>query len=323
MDKKIKIFETQEGDVKLDVLFSPEEETVWLSLRQLSELFQRDKSVISRHINSILKNNELERESVVAKYATTAEDNKTYKVDHYNLDAILAVGYRINSKRGIQFRKWANIVLKEYLLRGYALNKSKLFHYAIEDIEKTMELVSRTMRLESVSSDISIEALNIIKGYAKSWELLYNYDEGMLEEPQNEKLNPASISYNNCITQIQFLKKDLTSKKQAGDLFGKEKNNEFESILKNIEQTFDGTALYQSVEERAAHLFYFIIKDHPFYDGNKRVGCLVLLMYLEKNKISSISLNENTLVTMALLVAESHPEEKELMIKLIRNIIRN
>jgi|SaaInlStandDraft_6_1057023.scaffolds.fasta_scaffold01387_13 death-on-curing family protein len=324
MKQQIIIFDSPDGDIKLDVRFNPKEETVCISLKQLSELFQRDKSVISRHLKSIFENNELEKSSVVAKYATTSADKKTYNVEYYNLDAILAVGYRINSKRGIQFRKWASQILKKHLLKGYTLNKNKLFHSTIVDFERSLNLVSRALSYSKAPTDLGLEAINIIKAYAKSWEILISYDEGTLLKPEKETLNPKPLSYTEEIEHIKKLKESLAKRGQAGRFFGLERDESFKAILGNIEQTFDGVSLYPSVEERAAHLFYFTIKDHPFSDGNKRIGCFLFLMFLKLNDILQPStLNDMTLVTLALLIAESKAEEKELMIKLIQNLICN
>ncbi len=319
---EIKIYEAENGQISVDVLV--ENETVWLSLNQLSELFERDKSVISRHLKSIFDSHELDSLSTVAKYATVQSEggrNVERQIDFYNLDAIISVGYRVNSKRGTQFRQWANKLLKDYLIKGYALNQNKLLSRGISDLESSISLLSRTLDQQALLSDIGQEAVRIIHTYARSWKLLLQYDEGELAIPQSLNIEPKSLGYELCKSCILDLKEQLIIKNEAAEIFGIERSEYLKAILGNLDQTFDGQSLYPTVEERAAHFLYFVIKDHPFSDGNKRIGSFLFLLYLHLNNIKTEKINEVTLVALALLVAESRPSEKEFIIPLIVNLI--
>ncbi|MAZ77485.1 MAG: hypothetical protein CMF39_02270 [Legionellaceae bacterium] len=315
---EIMIYKTKDGHIELNVSLA--EETVWLSLNQMALLFGRDKSVVSRHLSNIFKNNELARTSVVAKFATTAADGKTYQVDFYNLDAIISLGYRINSSQATKFRQWATRVLKEHLIRGYTTHEKRLAERGIKELEQSIELLQKTLTRNELVDDIGTATIQLIMSYAKTWRLLLAYDEGELNLPTKSRKKSSALSYKAAIGAINALKTDLLDKKQASDLFGNEKEHGFQGILGNIEQTFDGEHLYKTAEERAAHLLYFIIKDHPFSDGNKRIGCLMFLLYLKLQNMS-IKINDNGLVALALLIAESDPQHKDLMTRLIVNLL--
>jgi death-on-curing family protein len=293
-------------------------------LNQITELFERDKSVISKHIKNIFADGELDSRSTVAKYATVqTEGNKrvTRQIEHYNLDAIISVGYRVNSKRGTLFRQWANSVLKSYMLDGYALNQKSLITKGFSDLEKSISLLSRAISQQEQISHVSQAAIRIIQEYARSWSLLLQYDEKQLKLPTTIHSDRKSLSYEICLSCISDLKKQLMTKKEASDIFGIERARGLESILGNIDQTFASQPLYPSAEEVAAHLLYFVIKDHPFTDGNKRIGSFLFLLYLSLNELKSDTMNEVTLVALALLVAESKPAEKEFIIPLIVNLL--
>ena len=281
---EVVIYKAKDGHIELDVNLS--EETVWLSLTQLTELFGRDKSVISRHLANIFKNNELDRSLVVANFATTALDGKTYQVDYYNLDAIISLGYRVNSKEGIRFRQWATGILKEHLIKGYTLREKRLAERGITELQQSMELLQRTLTRNDLVNEIGAETIQLIMSYAKTWHLLLAYDEDQLKLP--EKSNPplVRLHYLDAQSAIQALKLDLAAKSEATHLFGNERDHGLQSILGNIEQTFGGELLYKTIEEQAAHLFYFIIKDPPFTDGNKRIGCFILGGDAQSHEIS-------------------------------------
>src|SRR3990167_5719293 len=281
---EVVIYKAKDGHIELDVNLS--EETVWLSLTQLTELFGRDKSVISRHLANIFKNNELDRSLVVANFATTALDGKTYQVDYYNLDAIISLGYRVNSKEGIRFRQWATCILKEHLIKGYTLREKRLAERGITELQQSMELLQRTLTRTDLVNEIGAEAIQLIMSYAKTWHLFLAYDEDQLKLP--EKSNPplVRLHYLDAQSAIQALKLDLAAKSEATHLFGNERDHGLQSILGNIEQTFGGELLYKTIEEQAAHLFYFIIKDPPFTDGNKRIGCFILGGDAQSHEIS-------------------------------------
>lgn len=315
---KIELYKSPSGETQIQVRF--EKESVWLSLNQISELFGRDKSVISRHLNNIFKTEELHRDSVVAKNATTASDGKIYQVDYYNLDAIISVGYRVNSKHGTQFRIWATQRLKEYLIQGYSINKKRL-----DELNQVIQLIEKSE--ESQLTDESKGLLNILKNYTKSFILLNQYDTQSLDLKELNENITYEIQYQEAVEGIKQLKLELIDKKEATELFGKEKDNSFTGILKSIVQTFDGKYFYPTIEEQASNLFYFVIKGHPFIDGNKRIGAFLFVWFLEKNKHllnqeGKIKINDNALTAIALLVAQSNPNEKDIMIKLICNLIR-
>ena len=278
--------------------------------------------MISRHLSNIFEINELAKDSVVAKFATTAADGKTYQVDYYSLDAIISVGYRVNSKEGVSFRKWATQVLKDHLIRGYTTYEKRLAERGMDELQQTVELLRKTLVSHELVTDLGSEAIQLILSYTKTWSLLLAYDEGRLELPQKGRQAISQLNYEATVTAISSLKSDLFARQEATDFFGNERDNGLESILKNIEQTFDGEPLYKTTEEKAAHLLYFIIKDHPFTDGNKRIGSFTFLLYLRSQNVP-IKLNENGLVALALLIAESNPLQKEIMIRLIVNILIN
>jgi len=269
----IVIYTAKDGHVELDVNLA--DETVWLSMNQMVQLFGRDKSVISRHLNNLFKINELDREATVAKFATVQKEGEREvkrEVEYYNLDVIISVGYRVNSKEGIQFRKWASQVLKEHLIRGYTTYDKRLSERGIHELQQTVELLQKTLVHHDLVNDLGQEAIQLILSYAKTWDLLLAYDEGALKLPAHGYESAAKLSYEAALSAIESLKIDLSARNEATDLFGRERGSGLDSILNNIEQTFGGEPLYNTPEEKAAHLLYFVIKDHPFTDGNKRIG---------------------------------------------------
>jgi len=312
---EILIYELSYGQVEVRV----DGDTVWLSLNQLVDLFQRDKSVISKHISNIFNEQELSKNSVVANFATTAADGKTYQVDHYNLDVIISVGYRVKSKRGTQFRQWATKVLRDNLVKGFSVNQSKLAERGLTEIQQTITLLTRTLENQTLVSDLGRNVLALIASYAKTWTLLLQYDEDNLLIPPGCQPAKGILSYTEAVSAIKSLKKELISKGEAAALFGNELDLTLKAILGNIEQVVFDEVLYQTREERAAHLLYFIIKDHPFTDGNKRIGCFLFLLYLKQENMRMP--DEGSLTALALLIAESDPKQKALIIKLIVNIV--
>lgn len=313
------LFSTEDHRIEINVKI--DKETLWLNLNQIAELFERDKSVISRHLKNIFKEEELEENSVVAKFATTAFDGKNYNVDFYNLDAIISVGYRVNSKRGTQFRKWASSILKDYTMTGYALNNDYLYKKGFDDLKRSIKILTDTLVNQSLVQDIGETALQIIQSYASTWELLLAYDEKRLTVDQNFDDTTFPFDYDFLVQSIGNFKELLIEKKEASNLFGQQKGNPLLAIFQNIHQTFDCEPLYKSYIERAAHLLYFIIKDHPFVDGNKRIASFLFVVYLKSYKENHLTINSKTLVALALLIAESEPSDKELMVHLIVNLI--
>lgn len=303
-----------------------EKETIWLSLDQVASLFGRDKSVISRHIKNIFKEDELSPKAVVAKIATTAADGKTYQVDFYNLDMVISVGYRVNSKRATQFRIWATKTLKDHLVKGYTINEKRLK----EERRKFQELQSAITFIEEKSKSEGIqgqerEILDLIGIYAKTLSILEKYDKGKLKAPKGKKAEFA-LKYEDCPSIITELKKELISKKEAGEIFGNEIDKKFASVMGTLYQTFDGKELYRTIEEKAANLLYLITKGHVFSDGNKRIGSFLFIYFLDMNDYlyrenGEKKINDNALTALALLVAESDPKEKDIIIKIILNML--
>jgi death-on-curing family protein len=316
---EIIIYQSPDNWATVEVTF--DRETVWLNRHQLALLFDRDIKTIGKHLNNVFEEGELVQNSVVAKFATTASDGKTYQVEHYNLDAIISVGYRVNSKRGTQFRQWATQRLKDYLVQGYAINQKRL-----AELGKMVQLIEQSGSADNLQLGEARGLLEILGGYTRSFVLLNQYDSHNLPSEAFSPNVTYEIDYSEAKAAIAELKKQLIAKKEATELFGNEKDDSFSGILGSIVQTFGGQYLYPSIEEQAAHLLYFVIKNHPFSDGNKRIGAFLFVWFLERNKhrfktSGELKINDNALTAIALLVAQSNPDDKELMVKLICNLI--
>lgn len=313
---EIVIFESDSQPVEVRL----EGETLWLSLQQLADLFGRDKSVISRHLKNIFETRELERASVVAKNATTAADGKTYQVEYFNLDAIISVGYRVNSSQATRFRQWATRVLREHLTQGYSLNEHRLARQGLMELEQAVDLLGKTLTRQALVTDIGREVVGLILGYAKTWRLLLDYDEGKLSVPAGSQPARGVLGYDSARTALDALANELRGRGEASELFARDRGDNLAAILGNIEQSMFGEPLYKTREERAAHLLYFIIKNHPFSDGNKRSGAFLFLLYLRQEGMR-LTLDENGLTALTLLIAESDPHAKELMVRLVMNLL--
>jgi len=320
------IYQKEDGQSAVEVRL--EQDTLWLSLQQIADLFNRDKSRVSRHLKNIFETGELDVNSVVAENATTAADGKTYKVKYYNLDAIISVGYRINSVEGTQFRIWANRVLKDYLVQGYALNRQRL-----EAQQENIRLLERTLTLfqqnliEQASLPEARGLVSVIAGYTRTFVLLNQFDSERLPLGDFATTIRYEIREDEALAGIAALKADLIGKGEASGLFGNQKDDSFAGILGNILQSFGGEFVYPSIEEQGAHLLYFVIKNHPFSDGNKRIGAFLFIWFLQRNQHhlktdGELKINDNALAAIALLVAQSDPAQKQLMIHLIMNLIR-
>jgi death-on-curing family protein len=322
--QKILLYQNQNGEITLKVSLT--DDTVWLNQKQLCTLFDRDKSVISRHIRNIFKEGELESHSVVAKNATTAQDGKVYQVDYYNLDMIISLGYRVNSKRATSFRIWATKILKEHIVQGYTINQNQLRQKGLTDLTQTIDLIRSTIDKSDLELSEAKGLLDIILNYSRTWSLLQGYDEDALEAAVSHKEANFILDSKEAKEAIETLKKELIQNGEATELFGREKAGEFEGIVRNIYQTFGGEDLLPSVEEKAASLLYYIIKDHPFNDGNKRIGAFLFILFLAKNSAlykqnGELKINDNALVALALMTAKSDPRQKDTVIKLIVNML--
>lgn len=304
--KELVIFESEDKTVSLSVPF--EEDTVWLNRMQMAMLFDRDVKTIGKHVQNAIEE-ELSDFSVVANFATTAADGKTYDVAYYSLDVIISVGYRVKSKRGIEFRKWANSVLKQYILKGYAANNRRL-----EELRQTLQIIRRAEN-QLDSSQI----LSVIEQYTGALDLLDDYDHSRVKKPGGTQ-DTYRITYQEARQVIDSMKFGDTS-----DLFGNEKDESFKGSIGAIYQTFGGKDVYPTAQEKAANLLYFVTKNHSFSDGNKRIAATMFLHFLNKNgllfKNGIKQIEDNTLVALTIMIAESKPDEKELMVNLVMQFL--
>lgn len=317
---ELAFFETGSGSIEVRI----EHESVWLSQEQMARLFERERSVITKHLRNVFRDEELVEESVCAKFAQTAGDGKTYQTRFFNLDAILSVGYRVNSKRGVQFRQWASRILKDYLVRGYALDRQRLEHNARE-LEAALRLVRRTLSNAELAREAGSGLAEIVVRYTQTFLWLQRYDEGLLTDPRGHP-GGALPPLDEARAGIATLKADLVAKGQASALFGLERDDGLAALLGNLDQTAFGAPAYPTLESRAAHLLYFVVKNHPFADGNKRIGAFLFAGFLHRNDRlfgadGSPVVNDVGLAALALLVAQSRPAEKDVLIRLIMNML--
>jgi prophage maintenance system killer protein len=324
-NSSIEIYKLEGGNTEISVMLNGE--TVWLSLNQLTDLFQRDKSVISRHINNIFKEGELKRGATVANFATVQTEGGrqiSRSIEYFNLDVIISVGYRIKSQKGTDFRIWANRVLKDYLLRGYSINEKRLTQQNeyLKELQRSVKILGEVLNQKILSDSESIGLLRIIADYAYALDILDQYDYQSLQIRDTSGKETYQLHYEEAIRQIQLVRQRYGN----SELFGREKDKSFRSSISTIYQTFDGKDLYPSIEEKAANLLYLITKNHSFADGNKRIAAFIFLLFLERNGIlyddrGKKRIADNALVALTLMIAVSNPEEKETIVKVIVNLI--
>ncbi len=323
VNDKIIIYQTDDGNTQIDVRF--ENETVWLTQAQMAELFLTDRTSIVRHINNIYKAEELEREATCAKIAqvqTEGGRQVTRTIPYFNLDMIISVGYRVNSKRGVKFRQWANRVLKDYLVKGYAVNE-RIHKEQIGELRQLVGMLGRTIQNQPLLSNDETTALfNVVTDYTYALDTLDSYDYQRLTVSDTTNEAAFHATYDNAMQAIRSLKERFGE----SALFGNEKDDSFKSSIGQIYQTFDGVELYPSTEEKAAMLLYLVTKNHSFSDGNKRIAATLFLWFLNNNHIlyrkdGSKRIADNTLVALTLMIAESRPEEKDVMVKVVVNLI--
>lgn len=318
---EIIIYTTPDGKETFEV--NLKKETVWLSQKQMAELFEKDIRTVNEHTKNIFKEGELEKDSVIRKFRITAADGKKYNTNMYNLDLIISVGYRVNSKRGTQFRIWATNVLREHLVKGYTINEKRMREdrAKLKEFQKTSRIIERLLQNKPLDSTEATGLLKVILDYQKALHLLDEYDYQKLEIKEVTTEEKFKISYQKARYELERLKKHYPS-----GLFGLEKDQSFSGSIGAVYQTFDGKDLYPSIEEKAAHLLYFVVKNHSFIDGNKRIAVSLFLWFLNENGIlyhedGSKRLADNALVALTLLIAESKAEEKDTMVKVIVNLI--
>lgn len=324
MDNKgnIIIYQTKDGQTSINVVLG--NETVWLTQNQMAELFDTDRSSIVKHINNIYRSEELAKDPTCAKIAQVQkEGNRTIKrqITYYNLDVIISVGYRVNSQRGTQFRIWANQILKAYLIKGYAINQQAKAEQ-LEELKKTVKLLTNVIEHKDLTLDEANGLLHVITDYTYGLDTLDKYDYQQLEVEATTRTSTFRATYENAKEAICLLQQKFG----GNDLFGNEKDRSFTSSVNTIYQTFDGAELYPSIEEKAAMLFYLVVKNHSFSDGNKRIAAFLFLWFLEKTGIlykpsGRRLINNNTLVALTLMIAESRTEEKDIMVKVVINLI--
>lgn len=324
MGKELEIYKVAKGEIVFNV--DAEKETIWATQAQISQLFGVDRTVIGRHLRNIFRDRELEENLVCAKIAHTAGDGKTYNVKMYNLDAIISVGYRVNSKKATGFRIWATKVLHHYIVDGVAINRPRLEELdakKLREIESALGIVKRLVASSELSASEAGGILEVITKYAPSFKALQEFDEGHISFAKGKK-STKTLTPSECNSIISQLRKNV----KGDTLFGKPRDGAFDASLSAIMQTFDDSDLYPSISEKAANLLYLIIKDHPFYDGNKRIGALLFVVFLTINdyhlaKNGETKISDRALTALALLIAESSPSEKSLLIALICKLLEN
>lgn len=321
--KQIQLYTSDDGEVTVQV--TQDAETLWLSQAQMAELFGTKRPAITKHLGNIFNSGELDQQVVCSILEHMAEHGQTYKTKHYNLDAIISVGYRVNSNRATQFRVWASKILRQHLVDGYTLNQRRLQERGIE-FEQALSLLSQTLSNQQLINSQGQAVISVINDYARSWSLLQGYDEQSLKEQGIKQSRMQSLALNDALQAISELKQELIKKGEATELFGQLRGDGLASALATIEQGFADELFYPNIASRAANLLYFVIKNHPLADGNKRTGAFLFLWYLRINqqllaKPVEQLVNDNTLVALALLIAESKPSQKKLMIRLVEHFI--
>ena len=318
-NQELILFKTEDGKVSFEV--NLEKETIWINQKQMSELFEKDRTVITRHIKNIFKEGELDKNSVSANYAHTATDGKTYNVEYYNLDVIISVGYRVKSKRGTEFRIWANSILKDYLIKGYALDERRFEREKLLELIKFIGIAEKALHNQAKDLDEAKGIFKVLSDYSYALRILDEYDHQNLEIGATTKREAYLLSYEEAMTLINSMKDEFSSA-----LFGNEKDESFKGSLGAIYQTAFGEEVYPSIEEKASNLLYFIVKNHSFSDGNKRIAAAIFLHFMDRNNLlykidGTKKIADNTLVAITLMIAESRPQEKDIIVKVLVNLI--
>ena len=322
----IEIYQAQDGTTQVEVRF--EKDTVWLSQAQMAILFGKDVRTINEHITNIFDEEELEKESTIRKFRIVRQEGKrqvTREIEHYDLDMIISVGYRVKSKQGVNFRRWATARLKEYLTQGYTINQKRLKQNAHE-LEQALALIQKTANSSALTLESGRGLVDIVSRYTHTFLWLQQYDEGLLTEPKTQQ-GGMLPTYSEACSALTELKAQLMAKGEASDLFGRERDDGLSAILGNLDQSVFGEPAYPSIEAKAAHLLYFVVKNHPFSDGNKRSGAFLFVDFLHRNgrlfdHNGHPVINDTGLAALTLLVAESDPKQKETLIRLIMHMLK-
>lgn len=315
----IVIFEEGAGPVEVRL----EGETLWATQGQMAELFDTSTDNIGLHLKNVYAEAELDEAATTEDFSVVRQEGKRQvrrRLKHYNLDAVISVGYRVSSRRATRFRQWATRVLREHLTQGYSLNEHRLARQGLAELEQAVELLGQTLTRQELVSDIGQEVVGLILGYARTWRLLQDYDEGALGVPPGARPARGVLGVDEARRALDALAGELRERGEASELFARDRSDGLASILGNLEQSMFGEPLYGTREERAAHLLYFVIKNHPFSDGNKRSGAFLFLLYLRQEGMR-LTLNEQGLTALTLLIAESDPKAKDLMTRLVMNLI--
>ena len=316
---EIVIFEDDSQPVEVRL----EGETLWATQSQMAELFDTSTDNIGLHLKNVYAEGELDEEATTEDFSVVRQEGKRRvrrRLKHYDLDAVIAVGYRVSSRRATRFRQWATRVLREHLTQGYSVNEHRLAQQGLSELEQAVELLGQTLTRQELVSDLGQEVVGLILGYARTWRLLQDYDEGALGLPPCARPARGVLALEEARRALDALAGELCERGEATELFARDRGDGLASILGNLEQSMFGEALYRTREERAAHLLYFVIKNHPFSDGNKRSGAFLFLLYLRQEGMR-LTLNEQGLTALTLLIAESDPKAKDLMVRLVMNLI--
>ena len=311
---------------EVEIRVKLKKETIWLNAHQIAQIFNIDRTVVVKHIQNIYKNNELFAKSTCAKIAQVAADGRIRRMNQYNLDMIISVGYRVDSKQATQFRVWATRILKQHILQGYTINQKRLLETQtkFKELQNAITFLQKKSRKKLLKGQEK-EILDLLGEYSKTLSILEQYDKRKIKKAKGQK-GKFVLSYDSCKDIIIKIKENLMTKKEASNFFGIEVEKKFESAIENLRQTFAKKELYRTIEEKAAHLLYLTIKDHPFIDGNKRIASFLFIYFLDKNdylyrKNGEKKINDNALVALALLIAESNPKEKDILIGIVTNLI--
>ncbi len=324
--KEVEIYKSPDNKIELQV--NLENETVWLSQKQMALLFDKNLKTINEHIVNIYKEHELEKTPTIRKFRIVQQEGKRTierEIEHYNLDVIISLGYRVNSKRGTQFRQWATQRLKDYLVKGYAINEKRLTEaeYRFNELKQAIQLFDKVAQKKEISGSEAQGLLKVLSDFTVALDILDKYDHQTLKIQRSKNKEVFHINYKEATKAIEGLK----NKFGGSALFGNEKDKSFKGSLNGIYQTFDGKDLYPSVEEKSAHLLYFVVKNHSFTDGNKRIAAFLFVWFLERNNLlyhqGKKVIDDNALVALTLMIAESNPDDMKMMIKVIVNLINN